>query len=100
MNPVPTNSACLKKQPSLAGRAGRGVQTAGGAQLPTWGKNASPSGPKRSMEKGPRLWTAERYRAYLCHKADHLRFAQKTDGTALVEGSRDPAAESSHGLGA
>lgn len=33
--------------------------------------------------------TGDKHQAYLCHKADHLRFAQKTDGTALVEGNQE-----------
>lgn len=33
--------------------------------------------------------TGSKRQAYLCHKADRLRFAQKTDGTALVEGDQE-----------
>ena len=33
--------------------------------------------------------TGDRYQAYLCHRAHHLRFAQKTDGAALAEGNRE-----------
>lgn len=41
----------------------------------------------------------DEYQAYLCHKADHLRFAQKTDGTVLVERNQEALRlRDSHGL--
>ena len=33
--------------------------------------------------------TGDKHQAYLCHRAHHLRFAQKTDGAALAEGNRE-----------
>lgn len=38
------------------------------------------------------MHTGDKHQAYLYHKADHLRFAQKTDGTALAEGTGGPGA--------
>lgn len=39
------------------------------------------------------MCTGDKRQAYLCHKADHLQFAQKTDGTALVQGTREPCSQ-------
>lgn len=58
------------------------------------GENKPLPAPDSLQKRGLSVRTEDKHWAYLCHKADHLRFAQKTDGTALVEGNRGaPAAE-------
>lgn len=54
------------------------------------GENKPLPAPDSLQKRGLSVRTEDKHWAYLCHKADHLRFAQKTDGTALVEGNRGP----------
>lgn len=58
------------------------------------GENKPLPAPDSLQKRGLSVRTEDKHWAYLCHKADHLQFAQKTDGTALVEGNRGaPVAE-------
>lgn len=99
----PHQLCSLKEQARPAGRAAGDVQRAKGARLPQTGvgqgvgKHLQPQTFHR--KRALAMCMGDKYQAYLCHKADHLRFAQKTDGTVLVEGNREALRlRDSHGL--
>lgn len=84
----PLAPRAARTQAGPAGSAGRGMERARRAQPPqSRGGNKPPPAPDIPQKRDLVCARRGQIPAYLCHKADHLWFAQKTDGTVLVEGN-------------